>query len=146
MKSCIQCGRIIPVGPAARCAEHEARYQKGRQGRRIGYASKGWLALRDQVRTRGLCEDCGDRRPIAAHHRFSVRDGHPVLCRPELLVLVCRHCHLERHNGGADESAPALLEHRFGSKAAGMRQRAADDYRLAHPQPPPWGDRGPLVA
>jgi len=30
-KSCVECGRIIPMGRAARCAEHESRYQKARQ-------------------------------------------------------------------------------------------------------------------
>ena len=146
MKSCIECGRIIPAGPAARCEAHEARYQKGRQTRRNRYASKDWLQLRDLVRQRGCCEDCGSRRPVAVHHRLSVREGNPVVCAPELLVLVCRPCHLQRHQGGVDESASAQLENRYGSKAAAMRQAAADWYRLEHPQPPPWGDRGPLVA
>lgn len=143
-KSCIECGRIIPLGPAARCAEHEARYQKGRQTRRNRYAGKAWLALRDQVRRRGCCEDCGNPKPVAVHHRDSVREGHPVVCPPERLVLVCRRCHLARHLGAVDESAAGQLEVRFGSKAAAMREAAAERYRLAHR--PPWGDGPPLVA
>jgi hypothetical protein len=67
-----------------------------------------------------------------------------MVCAPERLVLVCRSCHLQRHQGGVDSSAPAQLEARFGSKAAGMRQLAANAYRIAHR--PPWGDDGPLVA
>lgn len=144
MKSCIECGRIIPAGIPARCAEHERRYQKGRQTRRVGYASKGWIALRDQVRRRGLCEDCGNPKTVAVHHRDDVRAGNPMVCPPERLVLVCRSCHLQRHQGGVDSSAPAQLEHRYGSKAAAMRRAAADAYRMAHR--PPWGDGAPLVA
>jgi hypothetical protein len=135
------------MGRAARCAVHEKPYQQGRQARRNRYASKEWLALRDQVRTRGLCEDCGNPKPVAVHHLDDVRAGNPVICPPERLVLVCRSCHLQRHQGGVGSNAPGQLETRFGSKAAaGMRQVAADWYRLEHPQPPPWGDRGPLVA
>ena len=144
-KTCLECGRIIPMGPAARCPEHEQVYQRGRSKRRTGYSTKAWRALRAIVVARGLCEDCGKPEANEVHHRFPVAAGHPLLCPPEQLLLLCHSCHFTRDAGRLDVGAGAQLEVRVGrTEAARQRANAAEAHRLAHQ--PPWGDDGPNVA
>ena len=112
MKTC-WCGGIIPVGPVSRCAKHESAYQAGRTLRRRGYSSKAWIALRDSVRRRGACEDCGAPGALTVHHRVPVIEGGALLCAPELLVLVCDSCHAKRERGKVDVGAPPQLPPRF---------------------------------
>lgn len=70
-----------------------------------------WNVLR---RADGCCEDCGEPRPLELHHTtynlFEVTNYHrdsgvPIFGRetPDVLVALCRACHLGRHLGPADE-------------------------------------------
>ena len=112
------CGRIIAVGAVSRCEEHERTYQAGRQVRRRGYSSRAWKQLRDSVRRRGACEDCGTAGALTVHHRIPVAEGGALLCAPDLLVLVCDSCHGKRERGQVDVGAPPQLIARYGKKAA----------------------------
>jgi hypothetical protein len=79
------------------------------------------------VQAGGRCEDCGDAGAKAVHHRFSVKDGHPLICPLEHLLLLCRACHLRRERGHVEPTLPGLLHKARGEEAQ-------------------QGDDGPLVA
>jgi 5-methylcytosine-specific restriction endonuclease McrA len=98
-RSCATCGRIIPA-TQTRCDLHEAAFKAQRQAQKNQYSSPAWRALRQQVLQRRYCEDCGHDGAKEVHHRFSVKDGNPLICPLEHLLLLCRPCHLNRESRG----------------------------------------------
>jgi len=121
--------RIIPA-TETRCPTCEAQYNAGRRAQRQQYADPRWLALRARkVRAAGgRCEDCDAPNSDAVHHRFSVKDGHPLICPLEDLLLLCRPCHLRRERGHREKSLPALHKPERTNE-----QRSKDE---SHDEPP----------
>jgi hypothetical protein len=76
----------------------------------------------------GRCEDCDYPKAKEVHHRFSVKDGNPLICPLEHLLLLCKPCHLRRERGHVESTLPGLLH---------KAQRGEDAQQ---------GDDGPLVA
>jgi hypothetical protein len=109
-RSCATCQRIIPA-TQVRCDAHEAQYDAERRAQRLQYQDPRWLALRAQKvkAAGGRCEDCDYPKADAVHHRFNVKDGNPLICPLEHLLLLCRPCHLRRERGHVEPTLPGLL-------------------------------------
>lgn len=109
MRSCIDCMRIIP-GNQTRCPAHEAAYKAQRTHQRGQYSAPSWRSLRARVLARGHCQDCGAKDADQVHHRFSVRQGNPLICPPGDLLLLCRPCHLRRERGHVEPTLRGLYK------------------------------------
>jgi 5-methylcytosine-specific restriction endonuclease McrA len=127
VRSCATCQRIIPA-TQTRCATHEAQYDAERRAQRQRYQDPRWLELRARKAkvAGGRCEDCDTDGASEVHHRFSVKDGNPLICPLEDLLLLCHACHLRRERGHVESTLPALHK----------AQRSKDE---------PQGDKPPFV-
>jgi 5-methylcytosine-specific restriction endonuclease McrA len=100
VRSCSECGRIIPATDQ-RCPAHQRAHLAERRTQARLYQSPAWRQLRAAKveAAGGLCEDCGSKG-WEVHHRYSVKDGHPLICPLTHLLLLCRRCHLNRESRG----------------------------------------------
>ena len=107
MRSCATCQRII-AATQVRCDAHEAQYNAERQAQRLQYRDPRWLALRAQkvAAENGHCQDCDYHPAKEVHHRFAVKDGNPLICPLEHLLLLCKPCHLRRERGHVEPTLP----------------------------------------
>lgn len=108
LKPCLQCGRLFPASPNARCPEHQQTFDRARQRRRDavrgspstrGYGSD-WQRLRLAVLERDghRCHWCGKPATQADHLVPLARGG--ARLDPENVVASCGHCNAVR--GGVD--------------------------------------------
>ena len=83
-RPCIACGNLIASG--SYCGGCRPNYAPTRlRGRK--WQRKRWAVLR---RNEGVCERCQSRLAVEIHHLGAVDDN-----RPEMLLALCRNCHLQ---------------------------------------------------
>jgi 5-methylcytosine-specific restriction endonuclease McrA len=119
VRSCGGCARLIPA-TAKRCPSCERAHLAERRTQAKLYQSKEWIELRARkiARDGPNCQDCGWSGAKEVHHRFSVKDGHPLICPLDHLLLLCRRCHLNRESRATVPCDAPALGHSNTAKAA----------------------------
>lgn len=123
------CGKLLPSGAPAFCADHGGADKRVRTGRKR--STSGWAKLREQAIARDRrCRRCGATQYLEVHHRHALAEGGTNELRN--LVTLCGACHRELHARRASDP------HRTAGGRGG--NQAIRENRIAR------GDRSPSGA
>jgi 5-methylcytosine-specific restriction endonuclease McrA len=97
-----RCGRLFTPArdDRGRCPACRAKLEAAKRGRRKvqGYEQSAWRKVSLELRKRfPVCQRCGRRPSIRAHHLHGLRPADPGGLDPANLLAVCESCHQQLH-------------------------------------------------